>query len=125
RFLRASGATLFHLHFANRILPASPAAESGCQRAQDQTESRGACADGTALDSTLPHLPRLRGFLLRCDLLSLGYGLVDVQPGLRRQLIYLLLNGCRQLSSRDSVTVARSKTSQPRCRADKSTGGCR
>jgi hypothetical protein len=77
--------------------------------AQDQTKGGRACANRTALGSALSHLPCLRGFLLRRGLLSLGCGLVGAPPCLRRELIYLLLNGWRQLGSRDFVTVVDSE----------------
>src|SRR4029453_17818117 len=121
----ACSPTLIHIHFAHRIAPPSLAAKSRCQRAQDKTWGGRACANRTALGSALSHLPCLRGFLLRCGLLGLRCGLVGTPTCLRRELIYLLLNGWRQLGSRDFVTVVHSEARQPRCRADKSTGGCR
>src|SRR4030095_13554217 len=123
--LSACSPTLVHIHFANRIARASLAAERRGQRAKDKTEGGRTCANRAALRSTLSHLSCFRGFLLRCGLLSLGCSLVSSHPCLSHQLIYLLLNSWRQLSSRDFVAFVHSEARQPRCRADKSAGGCR
>src|SRR4029453_10324332 len=123
--LSARDVTLVHIYFATPITLASLTAQSRCQCAQDQTKRRRACPDCTALGRALCHLPCLCSSLLRRGLLSLGCGLVGTLPCLCRQLFYRLLNGGRQLSSRDSVTVAHSEVGQPRRRADKSAGSCR
>ena len=58
-------------------------------------------------------LPCLGGFLLRCGLLGLRCGLIGTHICLPRELIYLLLNGWRQLGSRDLSLLFIEKLAKP------------